>query len=129
MARSMFPPMDAERCGGAAAGVSDDIRAAVIFERGEPSPSHLPEEEAAELAALGDAMLASAARFANDAAVRQLEAVTPEGGVYVAGTGERGGHRDRRAGSLVGLVQHDLRTLLSSRVPASGSQRRRLPAP
>jgi hypothetical protein len=72
----------------------------------------LPDEEARELAALGDAMLAYADTLRDSAEVRQLEAVTPEGGVYLARDGGRAVLAAAAPGALVGLVQHDLRTLL-----------------
>jgi predicted regulator of Ras-like GTPase activity (Roadblock/LC7/MglB family) len=93
--------------------VSDEVRAAVVFEHGgEPVASNLPEEEAREIAGLGDAMLAYAATLREAVEVRQLEAVTPEGDVYVVRHGERAVVAIAAPGSLAGLVQHDLRTLL-----------------
>jgi predicted regulator of Ras-like GTPase activity (Roadblock/LC7/MglB family) len=93
--------------------VSDEVRAAVVFERGgEPVASNLPEEDAREIAGVADAMLAYAATLREAADVRQLEAVTPEGDVYVVRQGERAVVAIATPGSLVGLVQHDLRTLL-----------------
>jgi len=110
----MFPSMDADAALAQLLEVSDDVRAAVIFERGEALASDLPEDEAAEIAARAGAMLAYAETLRKGAAVKQLVAVTPDGDVYVV-------HRDVRAvvaitapGSLAGLVQHDLRTLLDS---------------
>jgi predicted regulator of Ras-like GTPase activity (Roadblock/LC7/MglB family) len=95
--------------------VSEDIGAAVVFERGgEPIAATLPDEAAGELAGLGAAMLADADRLRDSAAVRQLEAVTPDGAVYVARDGQRAVLAVAAPGSLVGLVQHDLRTLLGS---------------
>jgi predicted regulator of Ras-like GTPase activity (Roadblock/LC7/MglB family) len=94
--------------------VSEDIRAAVVFERGgEPIATTMLDEDARELAALGDAMLAYADTLREGPAVRQLEALTPDGGVYVARNGEQAVVAVAAPGSLVGLVQHDLRTLLS----------------
>ncbi len=72
------------------------------------------DEDARELAALGEAMLASADELRDEAAVTRLEAVTPEGGVFVVRDGERAVVAIAAPGSLVGLVQHDLRTLLRS---------------
>jgi predicted regulator of Ras-like GTPase activity (Roadblock/LC7/MglB family) len=95
--------------------VSDEVRAAVVFERrGEIIASNLPDEEAQEVAHLGDAMLAYAATLREAAEVRQLEAVTTDGDVYVVRQGERAVIAIATPGSLAGLVQHDLRTLLSS---------------
>jgi predicted regulator of Ras-like GTPase activity (Roadblock/LC7/MglB family) len=95
--------------------VSDEVRAAVVFERGgAPIASNLPDEEAHEIAHLGDAMLAYAATLREAAEVRQLEAVTTDGDVYVVRQGERAVIAIATPGSLPGLVQHDLRTLLSS---------------
>jgi hypothetical protein len=93
--------------------VSDEVRAAVVFEHGdEPVASNLPEEEAREIAGLGDAMLAYAATLRHVVDARRLHAVTHEGDVYVARQGERAVVAVAVPGSLAGLVQHDLRTLL-----------------
>jgi hypothetical protein len=92
--------------------VSDDVRAAVVFERGEPLASNLSEDEAAEIAGLADAMLAYAGTLRKGADVKQLEAVTPDGDVYVVRQGERGVVAIAAPGSLAGVLQHDLRTLL-----------------
>jgi len=56
----MFPSMDADAALAQLLQVSDDVRAAVIFERGEALASNLPEDEAAEIAARAGAMLAYA---------------------------------------------------------------------
>jgi predicted regulator of Ras-like GTPase activity (Roadblock/LC7/MglB family) len=111
----MFPPMDANEALERLLRVSEDIRAAVVFERGgDPVAATLPDEDARELAALGDVMLAYAEALRDSAHVRQLEAVTPEGGVYLVTDGARAVVAVAAPGALVGLVQHDLRTLLSS---------------
>jgi predicted regulator of Ras-like GTPase activity (Roadblock/LC7/MglB family) len=111
----MFPPMDANEALEQLTRVSEEVRAAVVFERGgEPIASTLPDDDARELAALGDAMLAYAATLRDGAAVRRLEAVTPEGGVYLLREGDRAVIATAVPGALVGLVQHDLRTLLAS---------------
>jgi hypothetical protein len=110
----MFPPMDANAALAQLLEVSDDVRAAVVFERGEPLTSNLPEDEAAEIAGLADAMLAYADTLRKGAAAKQLEAVTPDGDVYVVRHGERGAVAIATPGSLAGVVQHDLRTLLAS---------------
>lgn len=94
--------------------VSEDVRAAVVFERGEPMTSNLDEDQAATIAELADAMLAYAATLRTKVTVTQLRAVTPEGDVYVAREGDRGVVAIASPGALAGLVQHDLRTLLSS---------------
>jgi hypothetical protein len=94
--------------------VSEEIRAAVVFERGEPIASNLSDDQAADVAGLADAMLAYAAELRTKVAVTQLHAVTPAGDVYVARRGDRGVVAVATTGSLAGLVQHDLRTLLGS---------------
>jgi hypothetical protein len=94
--------------------VSEEVRAAVAFERGEPRASNLAEEEAAAIAELADAMLAYAATLRTKVAATQLRAVTRDGDVYVSRSGERGVVAIASPGSLAGLVQHDLRTLLRS---------------
>jgi hypothetical protein len=108
----MFPPMDADAALAQLLGVSDDVRAAVLYERGELLASNLSEDEAAEIAGLADAMLAYAGTLRKEADVKHLEAVTPDGDVYVVRQGERGIVAIAAPGSLAGVVQHDLRTLL-----------------
>jgi hypothetical protein len=108
----MFPPMDADAALAQLLEVSDDVRAAVLFERGELLASNLSEDEAAEIAGLADAMLAYAATLRKDVAVKQLAAETLDGDVYVVRQGERGVVAIAAPGSLPGVVQHDLRTLL-----------------
>lgn len=104
--------------------VSDDVRAAVVFDRGgEPEASNLPDEEAAEIGALADAMLAYAGTLREDAELRGLRAVTPDGDVYLVRDGDRAVAAVAAPGSLAGLVQHDLRTLLGS-LPRTRQRRR-----
>jgi predicted regulator of Ras-like GTPase activity (Roadblock/LC7/MglB family) len=110
----MFPPMNADAALAQLLEVSDDVHAAVVFERGEPLTSNLSEDETAEIAGLADAMLGYAGTLRKEADVKQLEAVTPDGDVYVVRQGERGVVAIAAPGSLAGVVQHDLRTLLSS---------------
>jgi hypothetical protein len=122
----MFPAMDANESLERLLQVSEDIRAAVVFERGTlrvlgsraardaSRTATMLDEDARELAELGDAMLAYADTLRDGPAVRQLEALTPDGGVYVVRNGERAVVAIAAPGSLVGLVQHDLRSLLSS---------------
>jgi hypothetical protein len=100
--------------------VSDEIRAAVVFERGEPIASTLPDDEAASITQLADAMLAYASTLRNQVAVIDLRAVTPEGDVYVLRRGEQGVVAVALPESLAGLVQHDLRTVLASLPRARG---------
>jgi predicted regulator of Ras-like GTPase activity (Roadblock/LC7/MglB family) len=94
--------------------VSDEIRAAVVFERGEPIASTLPDDEASRIAQLADTMLAYASTLRQQVAVTQLRAVTPEGDVYVLRRGEQGVVAVAMPESLAGLVQHDLRAVLTS---------------
>jgi predicted regulator of Ras-like GTPase activity (Roadblock/LC7/MglB family) len=110
----MFPSMDANDAVTQLLDVSDEVHTVVVFERGEPVASNLPDEEASEISAVADAMLAYAGALRKGVAVKQLEAVTPDGDVYVAREGERAVVAIAAAGSLAGLVQHDLRTLLGS---------------
>jgi predicted regulator of Ras-like GTPase activity (Roadblock/LC7/MglB family) len=111
----MFPAMDANEALMELLRVSEDIRAAVVFERGgEPIAATMLDEDARELSSLGDAMLAYADSLRDAPAVRQLEALTPDGGVYVVRSGERAVAAIAAPGSVVGLVQHDLRTLLGN---------------
>lgn len=93
--------------------VADEVRAAVVFERGgAPRASNLPDDEASEIASLADAMLAYADTLRRNADVTQLRAVTSQGDVYVVRQGERAVVAIAVSGSTAGLVQHDLRTLL-----------------
>ncbi len=111
----MFPGMDANEALERLLRVSEDIRAAVVFEsRGEPIAATVQDEEARELATLGEALLAYADKLRDSAEVRQLEAVTPDGAVYLVRDGKRAVLAIAAPGALVGLVQHDLRTLLGS---------------
>jgi predicted regulator of Ras-like GTPase activity (Roadblock/LC7/MglB family) len=110
----MFPAMDAKDALDRLTQVSDDVRAAVVFERGgTPIGATVPDEDARELAALGDAMLAYADALRSGAEVRQLQAVTPAGGVYVVRRDERAVVATAERDALSGLVQHDLRTVLT----------------
>jgi predicted regulator of Ras-like GTPase activity (Roadblock/LC7/MglB family) len=107
--------MDANHALDGLLRVSDEVRAAVVFERGGDSvASNLPDEEALEIAALGDAMLAYGETLRAGVEVRQLQAVTPDGDVYLVRQGEHAVVAIATPGSLAGLVQHDLRTLLGS---------------
>ena len=111
----MFPAVDANEALERLLRVSEDIRAAVVFEPGgEPIAATVQDEEARELATLGDALLAYADKLRDSAEVRQLEAVTPDGAVYIVRDGKRAVLAVAAPGALVGLVQHDLRTLLGS---------------
>jgi predicted regulator of Ras-like GTPase activity (Roadblock/LC7/MglB family) len=110
----MFPSMDANDALARLLEVSDEVHTVVVFERGEPVASNLSDEEASEISAVADAMLAYAEALRKGFAVKQLEAVTPDGDVYVARKDERAVVAIAAAGSLAGLVQHDLRTLLGS---------------
>jgi hypothetical protein len=93
--------------------VADEVRAAVVFDRGgAATASNLGDDEAIEIASLGDAMLAYADTLRRNTNVSRLKAVTPEGDVYVVRQGERAVVAIAVSGSTAGLVQHDLRTLL-----------------
>jgi hypothetical protein len=112
----MFPRMDANDALARLTEVSDDVSAAVVFQRGgtlRVLGSTVPDEDAGELAALGDAMLAHAEALRRGSQVRQLEAKTPEGGVYVVRKDERAVVATAGRDALSGLVQHDLRTVLA----------------
>lgn len=110
----MFPGMDADRALEELLRVSEDVRAVVVFERGgEVATSSLPEDEAAEVAGIADAMLAYADRLRPDRTANRLEAFTREADVYVVTRGERVTVAIAEPGSTPALVQHDLRTLLA----------------
>jgi predicted regulator of Ras-like GTPase activity (Roadblock/LC7/MglB family) len=107
--------MDANDALGQLLEVSDEVRAAVVSEGGEAIASTLSDDEASEVVAgLGDAMLAYAGALRTATGVNQLHAVTPEGDVYVLRQADRAVVAIATPGSLAGLVQHDLRTLLGS---------------
>jgi predicted regulator of Ras-like GTPase activity (Roadblock/LC7/MglB family) len=111
----MFPGVDANEALERLLRVSEDIRAAVVFgSGGEPIAATVQDEEARALATLGKALLAYADKLRDSAEVRQLEAVTPDGAVYLVRDGKRAVLAIAASGALVGLVQHDLRTLLGS---------------
>jgi predicted regulator of Ras-like GTPase activity (Roadblock/LC7/MglB family) len=110
----MFPGMDANEALERLLRVSEDIRTAIVFEPGgEPIAATVQDDDARELATLGDELLAYADKLRDSAEVRQLEAVTPDGAVYLVRDGKRAVLATAAPGALVGLVQHDLRTLLS----------------
>ena len=108
--------MDAKDAVAELLKVSEDIRAAVVFEGGGDTlrvlGSSLLDDQAQDLAARGESMLAHAGRLRDSAELRQLEAVTPEGAVYLVRDGERAVIAVASQDALVGLVQHDLRSLL-----------------
>jgi hypothetical protein len=111
----MFPSMDSNDALEHLLEVSDEVRVAVVLEGGEPVASNVEEGEAVEeIAQVADAMLAYASTLRRDVAVRQLQAVTRDGDVYVAREGDRVVVAVATSGSLAGLVRHDLRTLLTS---------------
>jgi hypothetical protein len=110
----MFPGMDADPAVEELLRTSEDVRAVVVFERGgEVSASSLPEDEAAEVAGIADAMLAYADRLRPDRAAVRVEASTREADIYVVSSGERVTVAIAGPGSTQPLVQHDLRTLLA----------------
>jgi hypothetical protein len=109
----MFPPMEPNDALGELLEVSDDIEAAVVFERGgEPIAATVPDDDAGELAALGDAMLVYAGTLRDAREAVRVEGMTPAGSVFVLRDGERAVLAIAAPGALVGLVQHDLRMLL-----------------
>ena len=113
----MFQPMDANEALERLLRVSEDIRAALVFERGgtlRVLGSTPLDDDAQQLATLGAAMLRHADGLRDSAEVRQLEAVTPGGAVYLVRDGDRAVVAIAAPGALVGLVQHDLRTVLGS---------------
>ena len=94
--------------------VSDELRAAVVFARGgESIASNLDDDDAAELAATADAMLAYAETTRRGSPVRQVRAATPRGDVYVVGRGDRAVVAVVDSDALPGLVRHDLQMLLA----------------
>jgi hypothetical protein len=108
----MFLPMDAKDALDRLLRVSDDVRAAVVFERGGEPAATVPDEEARELARLAEAMLDYAQGLRDGVETRQVHAVITEGDVYVVRDDRLAVVAVAAAGSLPGLVQHDLGTLL-----------------
>ena len=93
--------------------VSEDVEAAVIFDReGEPVASTVGDEPARFAAGIAAAMLAYADALRTDATARRLEATTAEGVVFVVREGERAVVATTGEEPVAGLVYHDLRALL-----------------
>jgi predicted regulator of Ras-like GTPase activity (Roadblock/LC7/MglB family) len=124
----MFPTMDAQEALEELLRVSDDVRAAVVFERGgTPIAATIADDRAAAVAEWGDAMLAYADTLRDGPGVERLEAATRAGSVFVVRDGDRAVVAVADPTPVTRLVHHDLRTLLGklSRTP----RRRKAAAP
>ncbi|MDQ3778197.1 MAG: roadblock/LC7 domain-containing protein [Actinomycetota bacterium] len=93
--------------------VSDEVTGAVVFDRdGTVRAATVDDDQAADAAAIGAAMLAHADRFRAEPAVQRVEAVTEEGSVFVVRERNRAIVAITERDPLRGLVYHDLRTCL-----------------
>jgi hypothetical protein len=92
--------------------VSEDVHAAVLFERGGVEIA-ASTAGGAEIAAIGDAMLAYADALRQDgAAVERMEAALERGSVFVVRDGERAVVAVTGREPVSALVFHDLRACL-----------------
>jgi predicted regulator of Ras-like GTPase activity (Roadblock/LC7/MglB family) len=93
--------------------VSEDVVAAVILDRnGEPAAATVDEEAARRAAGIAGSMLAHADALRTGASVERLEAVTPEGSVFVVREDGRTAVAATGPDPVAGLVYHDLRATL-----------------
>jgi len=101
--------------------VSEDVVAAVFFDaEGEPLAASVGADEARSAAEIAVAMLAYADKLRTEATVRRLEAVTPDGSIFVVREGNRAILAATGPDPVTGLVLHDLHTVLSK----TGGRRR-----
>jgi predicted regulator of Ras-like GTPase activity (Roadblock/LC7/MglB family) len=114
----MFPPMTLTHALDELLEVSEDIRAAVVFDAEEASvkSTTLQRPEAAEgVAENAAAMLRLAERLRTDAGgIRQVEAVTREGRVFVVAADDRAVAAVADLEATSQLVFHDLRRCLDA---------------
>jgi hypothetical protein len=102
--------------------VSEDVVAAVLFDgEGEPLAASVGADEARSAAEIAVAMLAYADTLRTDAAARRLEAVTPDGSIFVVREGNRAILAATGPDPVPGLVLHDLHTVLRK----TGGRRRK----
>lgn len=93
--------------------VSEDVVAAVIFDaEGEPLAASVGDDEARSAAEIAASMLAYADTLRTEGAARRIEAVTPDGSVFVLREGDRAVVAATGPEPVAGLVLHDLRTAL-----------------
>jgi hypothetical protein len=96
--------------------VSEDIRAAVVFdpEDASVSASTLEDDGAAEFAESASAMLRAASGMRTDKEATRLEVAVSGGRVFVARSGRRAAAALTDADALSQLVFHDLRRTLDA---------------
>ena len=93
--------------------VSEDVVAAVILDRkGELTAGTVSDDAARAAAEIVGRMLAYADALRTGASVERLEAVTPDGCVFVVREGGRTAVAATGPDSVAGLVYHDLRATL-----------------
>jgi len=106
--------------------VSEDVTAAVLFDRdGEALASAPASESASEAAQTASAMLAYVDSLRTGASAERIEAVTEAGNVYAVREGERAVVAVTGPEAVAGLVFHDLRAALRK---VSGRKRPRAKA-
>jgi len=93
--------------------VSEDIVAAVLLDRkGEPTAATVDDEAARTAAEIAGGMLAYTDALRTGAAVERLEAVTPDGSLFVVREGNRTAVAATGPDPVAGLVYHDLRATI-----------------
>lgn len=93
--------------------VSEDVGAAVLFDRsGEILAASLEDEAARTVAGVAGAMLSYADALRSEAGVARLEALTDGGGVFVVREGDRAVVAVTGTDPVSGLVYHDVRACL-----------------
>ena len=93
--------------------VSEEVTAAVLFDRdGAVVATSGDDEAAAEAAAIAAAMLSYADSLRAEPAVERVEAVTRQGSVFVLRDDDRAVVAITEPDPLQGLVYHDLRACL-----------------
>jgi hypothetical protein len=93
--------------------VSEDIVAALILDRkGESVAATVGDDAARTAAEIAGSMLAYADALRTGASVERLEAVTPDGSLFLVREGNRTAVAATGPDPVAGLVYHDLRATL-----------------
>jgi predicted regulator of Ras-like GTPase activity (Roadblock/LC7/MglB family) len=93
--------------------VSEDIVAAAIIDRnGEPAAATVGDDAARNAAEIVAGMLAYADALRSGASVERMEAVTPDGSLFLVREGTRTVLAATGPDPVAGLVYHDLRATL-----------------
>ena len=93
--------------------VSEDVVAAVILDReSEPTAATVSQDAANAAAEIAGGMLAYADALRSEASVDRLQAVTPDGSVFLVREGPRTIVAATEPDPVAGLVYHDLRATL-----------------